>query len=260
MRRDRVGYGTWGSAPFQSIYEPATGLLGCLFLMPEWFLVVAALGGLGALGTAWTPLLAVLPVFGLATVATAAPAVAGGIRASFPTPGRTRGKRLALRALTATLHLLQPAARLHGRLSGGLTPWRRRGAGRGVPVVRTLTVWSERWQAPEEWLGQIESTLRESGVSVSRGGHFQRHDLELRGALLARARVRMLAEEHGAGRQFVRFAVGPRLHPAALALAAGLASLAVAAGVFGHALVAGPLAFAALALIASTITDASLAV
>src|SRR3954466_15558985 len=99
LRRERVGYGTWGSAPFQSIYAPAAGLLGCIFLMPEWYLIVAALGALAALGVVWAPLLATLPVLALALVATLAPAVAGGLRASFPTPGWPRGQRLALRLL-----------------------------------------------------------------------------------------------------------------------------------------------------------------
>src|SRR3954466_5558790 len=149
LRRERVRYGTWGSAPFQSIYAPATGLLGCLFLMPEWYLIVAAIAAVAALGAVWTPLLAALPLLALALVATVVPALTGGAGASFPTPGRPRGQRFALRLLTAALHLLQPAARLRGRLGGGLTPWRRRGEGRGLPVSRSLTVWSERWQGAD---------------------------------------------------------------------------------------------------------------
>src|SRR3954464_10809671 len=105
LRRDRVGYGTWGSAPFQSIYAPAAGVLGCIFLMPEWYLIVAAIAAAGALGAVWTPLLAALPLLALALVATVVPALAGGAGASFPTPGRSRGQRLALRLLTAALHL-----------------------------------------------------------------------------------------------------------------------------------------------------------
>jgi GT2 family glycosyltransferase len=260
FRRDRIGYGTWGSAPFQSIYEPAAGLLGCLCLMPEWFLVMAALAALSALGALWAPLLGALPALGLAVAAAAVPAAAGGVRATFPTPGRARRHEIALRIVTAALHLLQPAARLLGRLTGGLTPWRRRGPGRGLPVARSFEVWSERWHAPEEWLGELETTLREAGVPVARAGHFDRHDLEVRGGLLSRARVWTLAEEHGAGRQLVRFAVSPRLHPAgpiACALLAGLSALAIAAG---HALAAGPIMAAAALLLASMLADSSVAV
>src|SRR3954447_7406261 len=260
LRRDRVGYGTWGSAPFQSIYAPAAGLLGCFSLMPEWFLVVGALMGLSTLGAVWTPLLAALPVLAFAIAVTGAPAVAGGLRAMFPTPGRSRPRRFGLRLLTAILHLLQPAARLRGRLGGGLTPWRRRGDGRGLPFGHSLTVWSERWQAPEEWLAGLESTLRDAGASVSRGGHFDRHDLEVRGGLLARARVHLLAEEHGSGHQLLRFALRPRLHPAGLTAAATLAALALIADVLHHAIVGVPLALGAAALVAWTLADASQAV
>src|SRR3954465_13339684 len=58
LHRRRVGYGTWGSALFQSLYEPAAGLLGCLPLIPEWSLVLAALAGLTAAGALWAPALA----------------------------------------------------------------------------------------------------------------------------------------------------------------------------------------------------------
>ncbi|MDF2760315.1 MAG: glycosyl transferase, family 2, partial [Thermomicrobiales bacterium] len=36
-RRSRIYAGTWGSAPFQSVYQPAPRLLVTLPLMPEWY-------------------------------------------------------------------------------------------------------------------------------------------------------------------------------------------------------------------------------
>jgi O-antigen biosynthesis protein len=182
------------------------------------------------------------------------------VRAAFPTPGRPRRHEIALRILTAALHLLQPAARLAGRLAGGLTPWRRRGEGRGMPTGRSYEVWSERWQAPEEWLVELEATLRDAGVPVMRAGEFDRHDLEVRGGWLSRARVRMLAEEHGAGRQLVRFAVRPRVHAAGL-IACVLVAVASAVTIaLGHALAGGPIMAAAAALLISMVGDSSLAV
>src|SRR5204863_8123125 len=46
LRRARVYHGIWGLAPYQSLYEPAPGLLGSLLHMPEWLLAFARLVGL----------------------------------------------------------------------------------------------------------------------------------------------------------------------------------------------------------------------
>ncbi|HYN87715.1 MAG TPA: glycosyltransferase, partial [Ardenticatenaceae bacterium] len=52
--RGRVYQGIWGSAPFQSVYEPASGGLWSFVMMPEWYLVIAALAALSALGLLWS--------------------------------------------------------------------------------------------------------------------------------------------------------------------------------------------------------------
>ena len=43
LSRPRIYHGTWGSALFQSVYEPARGLFSALPLMPEWYFLVACL-------------------------------------------------------------------------------------------------------------------------------------------------------------------------------------------------------------------------
>src|SRR3989475_2543915 len=48
-RRPRVYHGVWGGAPFQSLYQPASSLLGSLPQMPEWHLMTASLAGIAAL-------------------------------------------------------------------------------------------------------------------------------------------------------------------------------------------------------------------
>src|SRR3989454_10378475 len=45
-RQPRIYHGIWGSAPFQSLYDPAPSLLGFLPQMPEWHLLTAALAGM----------------------------------------------------------------------------------------------------------------------------------------------------------------------------------------------------------------------
>src|SRR5262249_11418273 len=130
-------------------------------------------------------------------------------------PGTQRAPvRLALRALTALLHLVQPQARLHGRLRNGLSPWRRTGRlGVSWPWPQQFAVWSEDWQAPDARIQAVERSLRLSGAMVLAGGDYDRWDLEVRAGLLGGARALMAVEDHGAGNQYVRFRSWPRFAP-----------------------------------------------
>ncbi len=230
FRRGRVNRGTWGSGLFQSVYEPAAGTLRSLPLMPEWFLVVAALAALSAFGLVWAPMLLAAPLFALALAAPVVQAVLSARRAQFTSAPRTRPALLKLQLLTAALHLIQPLARLLGRLRWGLTPWRRRGVGGFVaPRARLASVWSETWRGAEERLRDVEATLRAGGATVSRGGDFDAWDLEVRGGLFGGARVLTAVEEHGAGRQLVRARSWPRVSPQCLAITSLFAALACAA-------------------------------
>lgn len=230
FRRGRIYQGTWGAGLFQSVYEPAAGTLRSLPLMPEWFLFVFALAVLAAFGLAWTPLLAAAPIFALALAAPVVQAVLSARRARFTSEPQTRAALLKLQLLTAALHLMQPVARLIGRLRWGLTPWRRRGVGGFVaPRVRVANVWSETWRGGEDRLRDIEATLRAGGATVLRGGDFDAWDLELRGGLFGGARLLTTVEEHGAGRQLIRARLRPRVSPQWLAVAALFAALACAA-------------------------------
>jgi hypothetical protein len=131
-----------------------------------------------------------------------------------------------MRVMTAWLHLIQPVARLFGRLRSGLTPWRAHGAGRGVRTwPRSFALWSERWRDGDERLGELERELGAAGAVVVRGGEFDRWDVEVRGGLLASARLRMLVEEHGSGKQMVRVWAWPRLSSMAWTLTGVLVAL-----------------------------------
>ncbi|MGE3799205.1 MAG: glycosyltransferase, partial [Thermomicrobiales bacterium] len=126
-RMGRIYQGTWGTAPFQSLYHRNTPLLAALPLMPEWWLLVAGLAVLTVLGFAWPPLFLAGVVLVMAIAAPVAQAWISAGEARFP-EAPSRRERLRLRVLTAGLHLAQPIARLRGRLTHGLTPWRRRGS------------------------------------------------------------------------------------------------------------------------------------
>jgi GT2 family glycosyltransferase len=230
-RKGQVYQGTWGNAPFQSLYERVPGVVASLPLMPEWYLVIAILAALAALGTLWRPLLGAVPLLALAVAASLAQAALGAARASFTSAPRSAWARVRLRSLTAVLHMLQPLARLCGRLLHGLTPWRARALpGLAWPRARRRAIWIEDGRAPMEWLQGLEGAARGHGAVVRRGGDYDRWDLELRVGTLGAARVLMATEEHGAGRRLVRFRAWPRCPLGWLALAGLFAALATGAG------------------------------
>ena len=231
QRRWRVYYGIWGTNLFQSIYQPADRFLSALPLMPEYYLLLAALLGLSLGGLLWTPLLAAAPLLVLAVGALLVDAALGARRASVTRSTPSSAARLRISVLVTTLYLLQPLARLYGRLRLGLSPFRRRGpAGMVAPIPRTVTTWSEEWAAPEERLTEIEKQLRRSGAIARRGSEYARWDLEVLSGPLGAVRVRMAVEEHGGGRQLMRFRSWPRPSVAGLVVALVLAFVAVAAG------------------------------
>jgi GT2 family glycosyltransferase len=233
----RVYYGTWGSREFQSLEQPSLGTAGLLPLMPEWYLLVAALALLSLIAPLWGPLLlALVPLTGAVGLLVVQAWLASG-RA---TP---KGQRRRLRLLTLALYLLQPVARLAGRLGYGLTPWRRRSRARMAafwPGERTL--WSEHWRAPPERVRELEAALVARGSSVRRAGPHDRWDLEVRGGMVGAVRVRTAVEEHGWGRQLVRYRWWPRCSPVGLTVAllpGAVAAAAAASGAWAAAAVLG---------------------
>jgi GT2 family glycosyltransferase len=214
----RVYHGVWGSAPFQSLYQPAVGTLRSLLLVPEWYLVVVTLAVLSALGLFWRPLSYVLPLFVLAAAASLFQAALSAAQTCFTSAPYSRVTRLQLQCLTAFLHLLQPLARLYGRLRYGLTPWRQGAPWLSLPRRRTSAVWSERWQDPIARLQCLETAMRTCEGVVVHGGEYDRWDLEVQGGLLGAARMLMAVEDHGAGTQFVRFRSWPRFSRVAVVL------------------------------------------
>jgi O-antigen biosynthesis protein len=228
--RSRIYHGTWGSAPFQSIYQPSSEGIWSLPAMPEWYLVIVALAALSALGSLWTPLLLALPLLALVVGMSLAQATLSAARASFAGSPRSRISRLKLRSLTAVLHLLQPLARLWGRLHGGLTPWRHSSPGFSLPWPRTITIWSEDWKAPEKTLQVIEVALRAYGVAFRRGGNYDRWDLEVRRGMHGAVRLLMANQEHEAGnKQLLVFRTWPLCSYGVLVLTILFAALTTAA-------------------------------
>jgi GT2 family glycosyltransferase len=256
----RVCYGTWGSAPIQSVEASGPGLFAAVMTMPEWYLVVAAVAVVGLLGLLWRPLLLALPLLAAALSIPVATAVRAATACCPPTTLRSPIARLRYRALVAALHALQPVARLRGRLNAGLTPWRHR-SGQLVPRARRmLAVWEQHWQSPDERLRRLERYLSKAGVPVRRGGDFDRWDLGVRGGLLGGARLVMLVEDHGMGRQLTRLSVRARVSMVAGLVTVGLAALTLAAAAGGALLVAAVLGAAAATLAVRVIVECSAAI
>ena len=229
----RVYQGVWGSAPFQRLYEsqPATAL--CLLAMPEWNLILAILAICSALGIFWAPLFWAFPFLVIGFGGMLFSGCRGAANGIF-SKSQTWVTRSRSYLITSLLHLLQPLARLSGRMSGGLTIWRK-------PVINTLALpwpqsihlWSEHWRDGTQRLRELDDWLRSKGAIVHHGGDFDRWDLEIRGGILGATRTRMTIEEHGGGKQLIRFRLWPKFSIIGQILIGMLFSLGIAGGIDG---------------------------
>jgi hypothetical protein len=227
--------------------------------MPEWYFVLAALSGLTALGVAWAPLLYTLPVLAIALAASLAQAALGAARARYRNLPASWYGRQQLRMTTAFLHLVQPLARLVGRIRHGLTPWRSRAtAVTRLPRRREMArLVSGVWESSEDKLVALEGSLRRAGAVVRRGSEFSRWDLELSGGLLAGARVLLSVEDLCPGKQLVRFRSWPWLERWGLVLCAFLLVLSAAATADRAFGVGGVLGLACAAILLRAVREAA---
>ncbi len=241
---NRVYHGVWGSAPFQSIYEPAGSVFSTLPLMPEWLFITLFLGILVLLGLAWKPLLIIgLPLFVTAASFSFIQAGMGVSRARFTIKPRTWLEELKMRLTTGLFFLIQPLARLYGRVEYSLMPIRWRRPFRFIPPWRqSFSQWFEQWQSGENRLEAVEKSLRLEDALVLRGGDFDCWDLEVRGGLLGTARLLMGIEEFGGGKQLVRYRIWPHFSMSGLFFSMAWLSFSIFAfvsGAFTPALVLG---------------------
>jgi GT2 family glycosyltransferase len=249
-RAGRIYQGTWGGAPFQSAQQGRPSRLWMLE-GPEWYLWIAAVGALSLLGLVWKPLLALLPLAIMALTASVIRAGRSARRSMSSLGGRPAPRRAALWLLTTFLHVVQPVARLGGRLAFGLTPWRRRSLGTSrLAVSRTHVAWTERWRSLPDTLQGIERALEAAGAVVVRGTAYESWDVEVRSGAIGGVRLLMTVEEHGRGRQLRRFRWWPRFHWGWAAASGSLLALSIAAGSGQEWIASGLLFCAAMLLLA----------
>jgi hypothetical protein len=200
--------------------------------MPEWHLLTLALGALSVASIKWAALRLALPLFVTALLIPlgfAAHAVRGMFGSGVP---RRMSVRFKLRALTGALHVVQPLARLLGRLSNGLPASRRiMRPAFALPRSRECRLWSERWRDPSAWLSIVEESMRSTCHTVRRGGDFDHWDLEARSGVFTTVRALLGVEEHGTGRQLIRIRFSSRATRVGVATASVLASTLLAAAV-----------------------------
>jgi glycosyltransferase involved in cell wall biosynthesis len=210
LKKDKVFHGVWGSAPFQSLYQQSPEFISYIPLMPEWYLLIYSLALLSVFGIFWNPLLWLIPAFFLALAILVTQAGFSAFESLKAKKFKTRKNYLKYFGLTTLLHIVQPFARLYGRIAHGLSPWRTRGSGKykfNLLFKRnlTMTFWSEKWKALETYLQEIEYNLIKGKARVRRGGQFDRWDLQVSSGLFSIVRGLITVEEHGSGKQLLRF-------------------------------------------------------
>ena len=255
----RVNTGVWGTAVFPSIYS--TPVQGWQFLphSPAWMAVSLVLLAVGIIGqrmnmdAPWVPL--VTGMLGWATtVARCAMCAWRSDLRGLPSIGRwsSTKSRYLYWGLIAWLHLIQPFARLRGRLRGlsrpeavaprhvMRRPWKTPvpGPRDALASARLFTrcgtersFWSESWISHTTLLTELVGVLRSSRpaqlVDVDEGWRPNR-DLSLAIGRWGWLHVRSLVEEHEGGSCFLR--VRARLRPSFLGTVRGLGLAVLLAG------------------------------
>lgn len=215
LNKSRIYGGVWGSAPFQSIYDIGKRNLLSFTLMPEWFIICVTLLILSSFGLLWKPLLLLVPLsilFALLPLVIIIPSITNLNPPSLRKKGWFVKKKFQF--LTTTLYMIQPLARLFGRLNNNLTPWRRFNRSLFSPIIYgKISVWCEKWISPEIRLENLESDLDSINSSVYRGGDFDRWDLGIKGGAFGGIRVLMAAEDHSKANQYLRYKIFPKISP-----------------------------------------------
>ena len=237
MTRMRVNTGMWGLAAFPSVYHTGARPMSYLPHSGPWLLgsAMAALAGLLALafapypGASWLVLL-----LGLAGLATTVGRSIGYARqsdlAGLRVPGRSvRASAWILRSTIAGLHLVQPLARVRGRIRGRLQPppvpaateTIPSSAARPTPTPHTIATalrllagahgeqrfWSERWRSADDTLQRLLAALRLARIT-SRidldDGWYGGRDVSVALGRWAWIDLDVLIEEHAEGRTLLR--------------------------------------------------------
>lgn len=268
----RVNAGVWGTAAFPSVYHTSAHPLVYLPHSPQWQLgaLVLLVMGLASWLTDEPRAATVLMAAGAAAVmVTVGKCIDYAVRTDVsglpPVRGSRSAGRLAAWAIIAWLHFLQPLARLHGQVRGRRRPPRPTGASTRATVVSRGR--STPWTAVRLAFGKADEQRFWGEASVSAplllervvrrlrlarlpapveldSGWWHERDISVPVGGFARVDLRLLVEDHGAGKCLVRAATRLRLR----SLIPLIAAAAIAAAIYG-ASSRGPLPEVAAALV-----------
>ena len=250
----RVDAGPWGTAAFPSVYNTdappwlfsphtitwqASALALLVTGLVLW--ITAAAGYLAAAMIAGGALAMATTVLRCLQYA-----IASDIHRVSPLPGRSAAlSRMLTRGLIAWLHVIQPLARVHGRIRGILTspefhyacePDTAPAPAHQVVIwlfarAQALRFWSDAWLSRETLLTRIAERLRSTRVATALeidDGWDCSRDVSLQLGQWGRLDVQMLVEEHERGRVMVRIARRLRITPFFGAVISSLIALTVA--------------------------------
>jgi GT2 family glycosyltransferase len=245
LYRARLNTGTWGTAAFPSVYNAGASGLAFVPASAGW-MVLALL-----LVLASAPLDLALPDAARAALILGCAGMLMSLAVCIRFAGRAAfaGGSALDRLLVALLHLLQPLARLRGRIRGhfaapaDLTTSAAATTVRALPSLgRALALtggvrlerkfWTERWTSLPALLDQLVSALRKQRgagrVDVDEGWS-QRWDVALPIGGFARLEARGLVEEHAQGACLFRVSTRVRATGGGMAALLGLALAILAA-------------------------------
>ena len=241
----RINAGVWGTAAFPSVYRTDVHPFAFLPYSIRWQVLsfVLTMAGLGVAATRahlWASAL-LLGSGGVGIAATLLKDLDYALRSEV---GTLPGGALWYRATVATLHFIQPLARLRGRIRGLLSP-----PAVGVPSGQPQTsrgprpslseawralllisgnvaedrFWSEAWTSADRVLTQLTDWLRRSravrSIEIDEGWSNDR-DISVFVGRWAWLDVRALVEEHGGGQSLVR--ISTHLRPTTFGFATAL--------------------------------------
>lgn len=203
--RSRIYQGQFGSAQFQSIYQPYQTWWFQIFTTIEWLGLSAAMttaAGLAWFSTLMPALILTLLAIGMAGISVGAAWLAA-LRAKNPKwSGPTLWKA---RTLIAFLQLAQPVARAWGRLKGW---WSLRG--RRIQYAASQQVYGNLTQR-DTWLRHLQEHLRACGWISKVNDDWDDFDLEVAGPGPVRLRLTSVYEEDlERAQHFVRYRVVAR--------------------------------------------------
>lgn len=229
---DRIYQGVWGCSPFQRLYKNTASELTSFPLMPEWLLLIAVLIIASVVALVWSPLLWIIVPALAALGITVGQAIVSAYTGSYQVERGFNSGFIKRFLVTTGLHLAQPVARLRGRLSSGLVPWRQSG-GTTLPSQRwgwshSGGYWDGKYQDSVERLTEIRSTLNEI-TKCQNGNPYENWDLQVSGGLFGGARLSLMVEHHGEHSEYVRFRANQRWSTLSAVVAAIFGFLSIAA-------------------------------